>query len=132
MENSTNLWPKFEISKIRTPKSILEEQASFLGERTKNLIKAEVRPANTNSSDLKFFFRISVPALDYKMNILSITHPVTLYPIQVHSNIHNWHKSVNNEKDFFEVLADILSNEKLKKDIENLLAHSLANTAPTE
>ena len=37
-----NLWPKIETSSLKTPVTILKEQASLLGANTQNLITAEV------------------------------------------------------------------------------------------
>jgi hypothetical protein len=80
-----DLWPA-DIAKTihKTPVSILREQAALLGEKTKNLVEAEVAQNDVyNSSDFRYDFFIVGPALqNYHYKLFTISHPVELYPVR--------------------------------------------------
>ena len=65
MPDSKNLWPEFEAKKIRNPKSILQEQALFLGERTGNILNAEVRTDTGGQNTIRHTFEIIAPLLNF-------------------------------------------------------------------
>jgi hypothetical protein len=95
----TDLWPK-DIDKAddasETPYGILKEQASLLGKRTKNIVKAEVRQIASNDIDnllefeiprqkreFAYEFNIVAPLLEfYRFRLFKIKQKVTkLYPL---------------------------------------------------
>ena len=92
-----DLWPKeFEPSEIETPITILKEQASFLANKTNNMLKAEVVQTGLleeifgKSEPKKFYyvFYIVAPALDnYRYALLNITYPLDSYPVYIFPSI---------------------------------------------
>ncbi|MFX1255761.1 MAG: hypothetical protein ACFFCZ_29420 [Promethearchaeota archaeon] len=80
-----SLWPD-EIGKedIKTPVSILKEQASMLGEKTKNIVIASVGREESRSTKqtFRFSFNIEVPKISYKESLFSISYAVELYPVR--------------------------------------------------
>lgn len=153
MTNKKNLWgdlPNTET--IRTPYTILKEQASILNEITAGLLIGEVIH---NQKD-KFFvmiLRIKVPSLNnYTYSVVEVQHSIQLYPVFVNNlasdNFNNLEKNLmkaaNNplmsildyggrlenqgyrkcfsEEEFEKALAAILSSSEVKRVISALLA----------
>lgn len=85
-----DLWPE-DIAHAEdlgdTPLGILKEQASSLGKRTKNIVKAEVRPIPSDSFGNEFIYEfvIIAPFLeDYRYMLFRIRqNPMSLYPFTV-------------------------------------------------
>lgn len=83
-----NLWP-IDIratSKQLSPVAILKRQASLLGERTKNLVEAEVETkATDHQKKLQHWFYLVAPALDfYKYPLFRVEHsPTQFYPLMI-------------------------------------------------
>lgn len=75
-----DLWPDFFIEKVRGPKTILQEQASFLSKKTKGILEAAVL-TKTSQDQIYHFFRLISPALKYKYDLFSISHGIELYPV---------------------------------------------------
>ena len=60
-----DLWPKeIGTAEITSPVAILREQASLLGQKTKNLVEADVSPLNNDTDTIFYHFYIVAPALD--------------------------------------------------------------------
>src|SRR5229473_392111 len=96
-----DLWPE-DIERVsnKPPVTILKEQASFLGQRTKNIVTAEVRqleqasdydiilgvvppviPGHPPHYDFNYRFYIVAPALqDYHFKLFDLSHNVEPYP----------------------------------------------------
>lgn len=86
---SKNLWPDFEVGKIKNPKTILVEQANFLGEQTKNILNANVSTGTigADSKTIVNIFEIIAPMLDnYKYQLFNIRHGVLFYPLSLFYN----------------------------------------------
>lgn len=103
-----DLWPQdiIENNESRAPVTILKEQAALLGQKTKNLLKAEVRwytPGTlekVSSNELRYLFDtvqeaqgevqqsfsyafyFVAPTLDnYRYKLLTISHGIPWYPV---------------------------------------------------
>jgi hypothetical protein len=71
----------------RSPVTVLREQASALGQRTKNIVEADVAMFDIEFSNqnqfFKYVFIIIAPALGkYKYNLFYISHNIQLYPVE--------------------------------------------------
>src|ERR1044072_3856965 len=80
-----NLWG--DLSGIdngpQAPVAILREQATILSDATKGLVTAMVAPMS-QPGRIGYKFAVRAPALnDYTVELLSIQHRETLYPVQV-------------------------------------------------
>ena len=74
MAAHADLWGDIAPSAVRTPASILREQASLLGAKTKNTIEGQVETW-TSGSKLYHSFNLVVPALDnYSYELFKISH----------------------------------------------------------
>jgi|ERR1017187_1630186 hypothetical protein len=122
MAASTDLWGEIEATQIRTPASIMREQAALLGAKTKYLVEALV--STTVSSDSFFHnFNLVVPSLDnYTYNLFTVYHGVSIYPVSVWSS----HTSIETEEQFVEWLRATLSSPGTKRIVSNLLAQVAA------
>lgn len=123
--NQRDLWP-VDISTLpdlRTPVSILREQASLLGEKTDNLVEAEVRSQGDKSSQFVHSFFLVAPALDnYRYRLFDVTHKVDLYPVTI--SFLNTSYQANTEDKFVDALKKTLADERTKKVIQALIAQS--------
>jgi hypothetical protein len=116
-----DLWPALPDVKLRTPVSILREQAALLGQKTKNLLEAEVS-TNTWHGELRHSFKIVAPALDYSFELFSVTHGVDLYPSSGKSANQNMPTELPDEDAFIEWVREQLSSERTLRLIQSLLA----------
>jgi hypothetical protein len=133
-----DLWPKkMHRSTLKAPVAILREQASILGERTRNVVTAEVRPYRSQQSTKLFFaFNLVAPALNnYSLSLFTISHePTQIYPVEVKSDIitapgtyeSKW--SAESEGAFKAVLKTIFSDNKTITAIQSLMAQSESGT----
>jgi len=141
-----NLWPpEIEIINVTPPVTILEQQASMLGNMTKNIILGDVKARESEEYDFSYIFYIVAPALsNYRYKLLTICHNIDLYPvtIQVEESIFNEvPKSITgaigeripnsifakSEEQFTEVLKAIFNSNKAKRVISALHSQSTAN-----
>jgi len=116
---------------VRTPVSILREQAALLGKKTKGLVEATV---DTDASGGSFIhrFKLVVPALDnYTYELFSISNGIDFYPVEAYG-FQNRLKfgsmvsmsTLRSEDEFLDWLQEILSSPETKKIIANILAQA--------
>lgn len=81
-----DLWGELPLAEeVRSPLTILKEQAALLGQKTNNLLQGHVN-FHRSTIDPQFTadFDIEAPLLDsYFYHVLTIRYPVTLYPVIV-------------------------------------------------
>src|SRR5580700_1642574 len=83
-----NLWGDLTtLEKVRTPKSILQEQASYLTQATEGVLVGSLDDARLSGrGSFTYDLEVEVPALNgYTFTLLRINHSVELYPVQVTS-----------------------------------------------
>ena len=117
--STTDFWGEISPATFRTPISILREQASLLGPKTKNLVEAEV---STSSHDGVFYHTMYLiaPGLDnYRYQLLRVSHQIGLYPV---SDFYSPAAPLRDEEAFVKWLQAKLSSAETKKIIEALLA----------
>jgi hypothetical protein len=105
MSTATNFWGNVAAVDLRTPLSIMREQASLLGTMTQNLVEARV---DTRVSTIEGFppffdpnfeafgerqfvhiFKLVVPALDsYTYDLFTARHGADLYPVRVEDKLY--------------------------------------------
>jgi hypothetical protein len=156
MENTTmiDLWPDgIEETRVRSPVTILREQGSLLGQKTKNLVQGEVFESALNDKNFfSFSFFLVAPALsNYRYKLLTIYHDIGLYPVEIavedqimlgiDSRFKYTGKDVSNgsmkvylksasEEDFLELLRAVFRSEKTIRVITSLLSQSDPNYQP--
>jgi hypothetical protein len=123
MATRVDLWGSLDANDLvqRTPLSILREQAGLLGQKTNNLIEAQVAKTSHYGSDFVLVLNIVVPGLDsYTYELLSVRHPVELYPVTVLSD----GTTLRDEAQFVEWLRAKLSSPETHRIIRNLLSQA--------
>jgi hypothetical protein len=126
--HTADFWPDdIGQTDLRTPVALLREQAAALGEKTRNVVTAEVESESVPPSDEKLFtysLYLVAPAIRYRYQLLTIRHPITLYPISVTTpKMPNWAK-VGSEQDFANWLKTVLASNETKMIIRALMAQS--------
>ncbi len=127
-----DLWP-VEIASVTDevpPVTILKQQASLLGQKTKNIVEAKVE---TTLSDIEGVLRhtlyLVAPALNfYRHPLLDVEHKVTsMYPAffeMPRSDIKQKKFLARDEQEFKDGLKRVFADEETKKVIGALLAQS--------
>jgi hypothetical protein len=145
----SDLWPKdIGHANMRAPVTILREQALLLGDKTQNLVKADVDTLSPSlvdrmGSPYQYYgqpesvfvhnFYLVAPALDnYRYKLFDIAHPVDLYPVDFHldediqeellSQNGKGTLSAQTEDEFIDILGKILNSRKAKHVVHALLA----------
>lgn len=123
-----NLWPKdlFEnLDKIEDPKKILERQGEILSDKTRNLVRGEIRPISKSSfrdvsDEFYYAFSIEAPALRYSYDLMTIQYDIALYPTEIEFEDNK--KTANSEEEFIILIKDVLSSPKTIRIVRSLLA----------
>ncbi|MFZ0914844.1 MAG: hypothetical protein WAN09_16340, partial [Candidatus Korobacteraceae bacterium] len=81
MPDSNDFWPaNIADSNLTTPATILKEQATLLGEKTRQLVKGEVVTQATGDIFVHYFY-IAAPTLNYRFELFKVSHTVNFYPL---------------------------------------------------
>ena len=123
MAAQTDLWGDLTTSaQVRTPLAILREQASLLGKKTQNLVEASVQTSILPGQRFVHSFNLVVPALsNYSYSLFVVKHGIELYPVSVEDPEV---PPLETEQAFMNWLRYILSSDKTKRLIGNLLAQA--------
>ncbi len=116
-----DFWPaNIGETTLITPASILKEEASYLGPKTEQLVKAEVRSATSGDNFVQRFVIVAPGLNDYAFILFYVVHPITLYPATlVWQNINH---TVPNQAGLTAKLKEILESSQTRQVIEALLA----------
>lgn len=120
-----DLWPKakFEADAV-TAVSIMRRQAALLGEKTQQLVTADVH-TSAMASYLSHSFRLVVPSLDsYKYELFSVRHKVDeLYPLTGYGH-DGVAREIGDQSEFVAWLKEALSDESTLRRIDALMAQA--------
>lgn len=121
-----NLWPddiNVDEAVIKTPSHILRQQASLLGQKTRNLVKARVYHKQEGEN---FSYRLELVGniIEYDCTLLTISHGIEIYPVEIKAK--ELVEKVENENQFIETLREILNLASTKKLIRAIIAQSVS------
>jgi hypothetical protein len=132
----TDLWPN-DLGTVTTksPLTILKEQASLLGAKTKNIVKAKLQKSASNwGVPFNYDFILNAPALDnYSYRLFIIAYDVDLYPVRffvddaIAEEMGIKPREVliaTGEEQLIEILARILGSQKTRHVIHAILSQS--------
>lgn len=131
MNPTKNLWGELPSGEsLAVPSAILREQAEILTDHTKGLLVGKVVPGGQAKDDsMLFHFDIVAPFLsDYRYRLISVHHPVTLYPVKMMDRLRSIETTSNSEEEFVDNLADTLASDETRHMIAVLLAQIRAET----
>jgi hypothetical protein len=118
-----SFWVIPDVANVKTPLSILREQASALTEQTKGTLVGVVE-TKSDGGRMEDRLEISVPSLnDYRYRILTYEHTIELYPGTVLANLNH---SVSNKNEFIELVRQILSSDRTRNVLTSLLSQAVA------
>lgn len=116
-----------EIGDVRTPATILREQAMLLTQKTDGLVEGRVWLLSTQAV-FELELRMIVPLLDwYPYSLLTVSYPSNLYPATLRvSAIQELAEPrvCTDEAQFLQELGQILSHPAVKKVIVSLVAQA--------
>lgn len=134
-----NLWPKINIDGNDNPKSILVQQAKYIGENTNDRIKGYVETTDGSgyvakidlnniidrkSTDLCHKLYITVPEMnDVRFLLVSLLqNPLDLFPCHIKDEVNEkeYNKLKNNEE-VIEALTEILQRDKISNLLSSLM-----------
>jgi len=133
MSDIIDLWPELKVEKIRSPRTILKEQADLLGKKTNNILLGEVEFRNYESSEFSynnsteddgyiyFSFKVKAPNFGgYTYTLFSGRYnAIGFYPILIYG------KEVNNEKDFLSLIKEKFNSPDTLRIINALYSQSI-------
>lgn len=120
--NNVDLWGDLITEPIRTPVTILREQAALLGSKTHQLVEADVK-TEVDEEEFVHAFELIVPSLGYyRYRLFIVKHSVTLYPVVPDGTAIR----LRDEEAFTNWLRSELSSNNTKRIIANLLAQAKA------
>jgi hypothetical protein len=122
--HTTDFWPDdIRQSNQRTPVALLREQATALGEKTRNVVTAEVESDSAGQEFVHELYLVA-PVLHYRYQLLTIRHPLFFYPMGVTvPDTFDW-DTVDSEEAFVVWLKGVLASDKTKKVIQALIDQS--------
>jgi hypothetical protein len=121
-----SFWAIPDAANVRTPLSILREQAAALTEQTKGTLVGMVEARQGTGETLEVSLEVLVPALnDYRYRLLTYSQPVELYPGRL-SVRHDAIRLVGNEAAFVSSIKSVLSSEKVRNILTSLLSQVIA------
>jgi hypothetical protein len=148
MTEIVDLWPdEIKVEKLMPPVTILRQQASLLGKKTKNIVQGEVEDVRSGLNENLFIytFYIVVPALNnYRYRLFNISYELSLYPLQMYVE-NDIRKEIppdfiktkkddavgplefvyaDSEEDFLKILKAIFNSTKVVRIISVLLSQS--------
>ena len=120
MTNEMDLWPDdIGETDLVPPVAVLREQAALLGKKTRPLVRARVESSGDGEM-LHHTFTLTAPALDYRLELFTVVHPVSFYPMMFF-----WRgerKDLSTPEEFMEHLKTVLQSNDTKKVVHSLLA----------
>ncbi|MFN0107786.1 MAG: hypothetical protein ACKVZH_02960 [Blastocatellia bacterium] len=133
-----NLWPQDLFTAVetqRTPLALMREQATLLGEQTRNLVEAKVVTSTqetiggdlfivrSNTTQFVQTFNLVSPALsNYTYQLFRVIHPVEGFPLKVLFEDSEY--AANSEEELVATLKVIFAHEKTRRVIKAMIAQS--------
>jgi hypothetical protein len=118
--STTDFWGVLPVEPLRTPLTIMREQAALLGRRTNGVLEAEVQ-TSVDEQEFIHSFDLVVPSLQfYRYTLFRVRHGAMIYPVRAGVG------DLQNETAFTNWLKTILTSGKTQKIIANLLSQAKA------
>ena len=137
MSDIKNLWPEelLKGSDMLLPITIIQEQAKFLNEMTKNIVVAEVstqsvsiaqKGSNETKPGILHTLKIVAPAIgSYDFELARIVQEHLLpYPVRIYAPLTEQKFEINNSEELEEALSTIFNDKKTIATIQGLILQS--------
>jgi hypothetical protein len=129
---TSHLWGELpEVKSIRTPKMLLNVQASALQEITSGALTCITVAGSDSAGKINIQLRLIAPSLgNYSVALVVIYHEIISYPCTIYSPyIGTSLTTCNDELELQQTLKDILQNAKTRELIANLLTQIKAENS---
>jgi hypothetical protein len=146
-----DLWPDDLVENDdlkRTPVTILKEQASLLGKKTGDIVKATVEKSDALYvgkkrvlGEFSYVFLIFSPTFgNYTYRLFAISHDMNIYPVRFlvdesiasEMQIQAENGAIAcNEEEFVKILSQILKSQKMRRLVNVILSQSKAAVEDT-
>ena len=114
------------IPKVKTPSSVLREQAGMLEKMTQGLLTGVVTTRTNSDGELVHSLYIQAPLLaDYSYLLLSVVHSSPIFPLRLEFHGRKI-PSIKSMEEFERALKGVLKNPVTIQVIEELLQATLA------
>ncbi len=125
---TVDLWSEIITEPIRTPLTILKEQATFLEKKTNGILTGEIR-SDIKGGSFTHYFYVKAPSLSYSYLLFAVDHLFALFPANISKfdDSESYISSIPDIKDeerFLNELKGILQSPRTEKVVRALLAQS--------
>jgi len=116
-----NLWGDLaSLEVVRTPKTVLEEQANLLTKATKGVLVGVVEVASYPGK-FRYDLNVVVPSLNnYVYTILSVSHSLDLFPLRLQAERPATDVQIHRDDEFEDVVEKILSSSAVRSALSRL------------
>lgn len=126
-----SLWPDFKFEEVKTAIAVLQEQASELGNKTKNILVGDI--ISTEAFDEKehqmvliYQFYIKAPILsNYRVLLFRLLQRNSLYPVDIFFDLNKERFEKIDEELLYDKLKDIFNNPLTEEIVKSLYAQSV-------
>jgi hypothetical protein len=121
--SSKSLWGDLsQVERVRSPRTILLEQAQYLTQATKGALVGSVSD-EIYPGRFRYYLVVEVPALNsYRVTIFSAEHDVDLYPVRIKAERAKIDVACHDETEFENVVGAVLSSPEVKTMLSRLLS----------
>jgi|SRR5579862_421457 hypothetical protein len=121
--SSKSLWGDLsQIERVRSPRTILLEQAQYLTEVTKGALVGSVSD-EIYPGRFRYYLVVEVPVLNsYRVTVLTAEHDVDLYPVRIKADRAKIDVTCHGETEFENVVGSVLSSPAIKTMLSRLLS----------
>ncbi len=117
-----DLWPQNVVGiNLVTPAAILKEQAAFLGDKTRQLVKGEVI-TQASGNGFTHRFNVTAPSLSYSYELFQLNHGVALYPGSLVVAGQDTQRTIDSEETLKQVLKEVFSSQQTLTVVRSILA----------
>ena len=123
-----DLWPsEFGYEDLTPPVTILRQQATILGQKTRNLVEGDVVTSSSSAGYFAHTLYLVAPAMDgYRHCLFTVSHEVAFYPLHVVKCGASTTVLCSNEAEYLEALQTVFAEEQTRKVVSALIAQSKA------
>jgi len=126
---TVNLWPD-EIATdggLEGPATVLKEQAALLGQKTKNLVEADVESNSSEDDSGRFWdhFVIFSSVINYRYMLFVVSYPFEFYPATIYWDGYPEKHFVDIDGDTVrrEQSQNVASRAELEEELKRIFSH---------
>jgi hypothetical protein len=116
---------------MRTPHAVMLEQANLLTKKTSGMLVSDVARGTQSDRFINQLFIMAPSLNNYRYNVISVSHDVTLYPARIFSAPFP-NRTVEDEEELKVALREAFTASEVRKVISALLAQIRSEGTSTE